>query len=81
MLRKDGSDTDTGRQGIERVIQLLKSQHVGTAPVSFSPDQVRKALVHAGQRYEACNEVAVPKKCCRCLYVGARFPFFPHKQE
>lgn len=36
--------------GIEEIVAFLKSQHVGSAPVQFSPDQVRKALVQAARR-------------------------------
>lgn len=34
---------------IEVIVAYLKSQHVGSAPVQFSPDQVRKALQQAAR--------------------------------
>jgi len=34
----------------EEIVRRLKAQHVGSAPVQFSPDQVRKMLVEVLQR-------------------------------
>ena len=36
----------------EEIIRRLKDQHIGQAPVQFSPDQVRKMLVEVLQRPE-----------------------------
>lgn len=39
------------RDDREEVVRRLKAQHVGSAPVQFSPDQVRKMLVEVSQRF------------------------------